>query len=76
MEGIRNNLMHFGMLLKKKMNELHETAVNERCSVVSTKENEDVTDLAIAISAKDFYEQYITEAKSQGIQEEQTPSLS
>ena len=46
------------------------------CHVVNTKQNEDVTNMAIAISAKDFYEQYITEAKSQGIQEEQTPSLS
>ena len=76
MEDIRNNLMHFGMLLKKKMNELQETAVNDRCHAVSTKENEDVTNMAIAISAKDLYEQCITEAKSQGIQEEQTPSLS
>ena len=44
------------------------------CHAVSTKQNEDVTNVAIAISAKDFYEQYITEAKSQGIQEQQTPS--
>ena len=43
----------------------------------STEENEDVvTNMAIAISAEYLYEQCDTEAKSQGIQEEQTPSLS
>ena len=77
MEGIRSNLMHFEMLLKKKLNELQAAAVNDRRHTVSTEENEDVvTNMAIAISTKDLYEQCITEAKSQGIQVEQTSSLS
>lgn len=68
--------MHFGMLLKK-MNERQVTAVNDRCLTVSTREKEDVvTNMAIDNSTKDLYEQCITKAKSEKIQEEQTPSLS
>ena len=63
--------MHFGMLLKKKLNEIQATAVNDRCHTGSTEENEDVTNTAIAIPAKDLFKQCVTEAKSQGIQKEQ-----
>ena len=58
---------------EKKLNELQVAAVNDRSHIVSTEENEDVvTNMAIANSTKDLYEQCVTEAKSQGIQEEQT----
>ena len=70
MEDIRSNLMHFGMLLKKRQNELQATAVNDRRHKVSTEESENVvTNMAIAVSAKDLYEQCVTKAKSQEIQE-------
>ena len=69
--------MHFEILLRKKLNELQAAAVNDRRHTVSTEENEGVvTNIAIAISTKDLYEQCVTEAKSQGIQVEQTSSLS
>ena len=71
MEGIRSNLTHFGMLLKKKLNEIQVTAVNDRCHTESTEENEDVTNMAIAISAKDLFKQCVTKVKSQGIQKKQ-----
>ena len=60
----------------KKMNERQVTAVNDRRHTVSTREKENVvTNMAIDNSTKNLYEQCITKAKSEKIQEEQTPSL-
>ena len=60
----------FWDVTEKRLNELQVTAVNDRRHTVITEESENVVNnLAIAISAKDLYEQFVTEAKSRGIQE-------
>ena len=60
----------FWDVTEKRQNELQATAVNDRRHKVSTEESENVvTNMAIAVSAKDLYEQCVTKAKSQEIQE-------
>ena len=64
-EGHTKQLDAFWDVTEKKLNELQAAAVNDRRHTVSTEENEDVvTNIAIAISTKDLYEQCVTEAKS------------
>ena len=54
----------FWNVTEKKLNEFQATAVNDRCHTLSTEENENVvTNMAIAISAKDLYEHALPKLK-------------
>ena len=75
--GAKNHFDAFWTITEQKINELQASAVNDRRHADSTHNGQDiVTNMSIAISARDLYERCVHEAKEEGLNDEGIPSLS